>query len=81
MRNIRSLASWISLPVAIGLACAFVWHQLTERWNISPSAVVGLALIAGGVAAVADRVVRRATLARSRRRLPASRAQHRKELA
>ena len=81
MHNIRSLASGILLPAAIGLVCAFVWFQLTERWAMPPGAVIGLALVAGAVAHVVDLVARRALQEARRRRLPASQPRHRKEPA
>jgi len=79
MRNIRSLVSWILLPAVIGLACAFVWFQLTERWAMHPTAVIGLALAAGAIAHFVDVLYRHVMRVWRRRQLPASRAQHRRE--
>jgi hypothetical protein len=81
MRTIRPLASLILLPAAIGLLAAYVWYACTSRWDIPPIAVIGLALVAGAVAELVDRIARHAVHAWRRRRLPAPRSQHRKEAA
>jgi hypothetical protein len=81
MRHIRSLASWILLPAVIGLACAFAWYLLTERWAMHPAAVIGLALVSGAIAHVVDVACRRAVGSFRRRRLPAVQPRHRKEPA
>ena len=81
MRHIRSLASWILLPAAIGLVCAFAWFQLTGRWAMHPAALIGLALVSGAIAHVVDVAARRAARSFRRRRLPAVQPRHRKEPA
>ena len=78
MRIIRPLASLILLPATIGLLAAYVWHACTARWDIPPAAVVGLALVAGAVAELVDRLARHALAARRRRRLPAHQPRHRR---
>jgi hypothetical protein len=81
MRTIRPLASWILLPATIGLLAAYVWHACTARWDVPPVAVVGIALVAGAVAELVDRLAQHAVHAWQRRRLPAPRPRHRKEAA
>lgn len=81
MRTIRPLASLILLPATIGLLAAYVWHACTARWDIPPVAVIGIALVAGAVAELVDRLARHAVDVRRRRRLPSPRPQHRREAA
>ena len=81
MRTIRPLASLILLPAAIGLLAAYIWHACTARWDIPPIAVIGLALVAGAVAELVDRIARHTVETRRRRRLPAPTPRHRKEAA
>ena len=78
MRTIRPLASWILLSAAIGLLAAYIWYACTARWDIPPIAVIGLALVAGAVAELVDRLARHAVHVRQRRRLPAPQPRHRR---
>jgi putative effector of murein hydrolase LrgA (UPF0299 family) len=81
MRTIRPLATLILLPATIGLLAAYVWHACTTRWDIPAAAVIGLAIVAGAVAELVDRLARHAVHTRGRRRLPAPQPRHRKEAA